>query len=103
MKGIAFVLITFLVFKVIGVPYSDEAWLIVSLIGITIAYWIDPCRKYSHLKCLTIYELLVVGMYLFGLKLPLFLSNFVAHQLATIGCILIYTTCYWFFLVRKLE
>jgi hypothetical protein len=103
MRGTAFVLITFIFFRLVEFPYSDEAWLAVSLIGIAIAYSIKPCRKYSHLKCLAIYELLVVGMYVFGLKLPLLLSSFVAYRLASIGCISIYTTCYWFFLVRKLE
>jgi hypothetical protein len=106
MRGTVFVLITFVMFTVIGRVsrlHSAEAWLTAGLVGVTVAYWIRPCRKESHLKCLAIYLLLVLGMYFFGFKVPPFLSGLVNSYVATIACVVLYASCCWFFVTRKLK
>jgi hypothetical protein len=106
MRSMVFVLITFVIFEVIESVsrlHSDEAWLVAGFVGVAIAYWVKPCRKDNHLKCLTIYLLLVLGMYFFAFKVPPFLSGLGNSHLATILCVAVYASCYWFFVTRKLE
>jgi hypothetical protein len=106
MRGTVFVLITFVMFKVIESVFrlhSDEAWLIAGFVGVAVAYWIRPCRKESHLKCLAVYLLLVLGMYFFGFKVPRLLSGLVNSYLATIVCVIVYTSSCWFFVTRKFK
>lgn len=91
------------VFESVSRVPSDEAWLIAACVGVLIACWIRPIPKDSHWKCGVIYLLIVLGMYFFAFKVPRFLSDLMDPYLAAIVCVVVYTSCCWFFITRKLR
>lgn len=106
MRAVVFALITLLIYKAIeSVSWmlSDEAWLIAASVGVLIACWIRPIPKTNHIKCGAIYLLLVLGMYFFAFKVPRFLLGLVDYQVALPVCVVIYASCYWYFVLRRFE
>jgi uncharacterized membrane protein YvlD (DUF360 family) len=106
MRAVVFALITLVIYKTIESVswlHSDEAWLVAACVGVLIACWISPILKENHMKCSAIYLLLVLGMYFFAFKVPKFLSGLVDYYLALVVCVVVYTSCYWFFVIRRFK
>ena len=106
MKGTVFIVITFLMYKVIArfsALLLDEAFLIAAVLGILVAYWVPPIPKENRLKCLAIYLLVILGLYFFGFKVPRFLSRFVDYDLAMVVGLAVFGSWVWFFVRPKLK
>jgi len=106
LKGGLFFLITIVIGRGLGSVspvQQDEAFLIAASVAMLVTYPIGPLPKGDHLKRLTLYFVLILGAYLFGFKIPRLFSSLVNYRLGVFVCLVMYSSCYWFFLKPKLE
>jgi len=87
--------------RVLDIPYADEAWLLLGLVSIQIAYFVRSDSRESYLSYTLPLELLILGAYLIAIKTPLLLAQRMNYAVAQLLCLAFFAIGVWFVISRR--
>lgn len=103
LRAVVFSLVTFVLFYAgdqtkLG---GDEIFLVAMLSGLMIAYWVPPYPGRSWLTWVMTHIPLLMGVYLFALKIPRLLTSWINYRLASLILLLVFGAGWLLFYWRE--